>query len=236
MYLTGQRLAEFGAHTTSFVCQVLGAEWGCFYRLDEHGQPYAFQPHRAPWALRVAYLEHNVEQFDPMHPARLIEENFRFISMFDPRLPSPAAIRRQYWDFLSAFGSRDAAEMIFRVGGRAVAGMSLIWVGKPGFTSDRERGETVQSYVEFNLAAKYRAPDLDRTRGASPRQDLTNRERQIVRLVCEGSTNAQIADSLNIGIATVKTHLIHVFHKFGVATRTALVCRVLAPGNERIGA
>ena len=235
MNQTGNRLAEFGAQTTSFVCQVLGADWGCFYRLDENRQPYAFQPHRAPWALRVAYLEHNAEAFDPMHPSRLVDGSCRFISMFDSRLTSPAAIRRKYWEFLSAFGSRDAAEMIFRVGGRAVAGLSLLWVGKPGVISDRDRGETLQSYVEYNLAAHYRTPWTDGTGSGSARPDLTNRERQVVRLVCEGSTNAQIADSLNIRLATVKTHLIHVFHKFGVQTRTALVSHVLAPGLGRIG-
>ncbi|HLZ99947.1 MAG TPA: helix-turn-helix transcriptional regulator [Steroidobacteraceae bacterium] len=232
----GNRLAEFGAHTTTFVCQVLGAEWGCFYRLDEEGQPYAFQPHRTPWALRAAYLEHNVEAFDPLHPARLIEGNCRFISMFDSRLASPAAIRRKFWEFLSAFGSRDAAEMILRVGGRAVAGLSLVWVGKPGLVSDRHRGEALQSYVEYNLATHYRTPQVAATGVGSTRPGLTDRERQVVRLVCEGSTNAQIADHLNIGLATVKTHLIHVFHKLGVETRTALVSRILTPVKERIGA
>ena len=156
MIPTANRLAEFGAHTTSFVCQVLGAEWGCFIVSTTKDTHTRFQPHRAPWALRVAYLEHNAETFDPLHPARLIEGNYRFISMFDPRLASPAAIRRKYWEFLSAFRSRDAAEMIFRVGGRAVAGFSLVWVGKPGLLPDRHRGETLQSYVEYNLSAHYR--------------------------------------------------------------------------------
>jgi DNA-binding CsgD family transcriptional regulator len=156
--------------------------------------------------------------------------------MFDPRLASPAAIRRKYWEFLSAFRSRDAAEMIFRVGGRAVAGLSLVWVGKPGLLPDRHRGETLQSYVEYNLAAHYRTPEAVGIGIGSARPDLTNRERQVVRLVCEVSTNAQITDYLNIGLATVKTNLIHVFHKLGVETRTALVSRILTPGKEPIEA
>jgi DNA-binding CsgD family transcriptional regulator len=51
---------------------------------------------------------------------------------------------------------------------------------------------------------------------------------EIVRLVCDGLTNAQIARCLNIGLATVKTHLLHIFEKLGVRTRAALVSRCLS--------
>ena len=51
--------------------------------------------------------------------------------------------------------------MIFRVGGRAVAGMSLLWVGRAGLRADRHLGEVVQSYIELNLAAHYAALPAD---------------------------------------------------------------------------
>jgi DNA-binding CsgD family transcriptional regulator len=60
------------------------------------------------------------------------------------------------------------------------------------------------------------------------RLGLTHREFEIVELICGGLTNSQIAERLNIGVATVKTHLLHVFEKLGVKTRAALVARFLA--------
>lgn len=59
----------------------------------------------------------------------------------------------------------------------------------------------------------------------NPRQPLTERETEVMRAVAEGSTNRQVAASLHVSEATVKTHLVHVFDKLGVASRTAAVAR-----------
>ena len=51
--------------------------------------------------------------------------------------------------------------------------------------------------------------------------DLTAREREIIELVAEGKTNAQIAAQLWVAPSTVKKHLEHVYEKLGVGGRTA---------------
>jgi DNA-binding CsgD family transcriptional regulator len=53
----------------------------------------------------------------------------------------------------------------------------------------------------------------------SPR--LTAREREIVELVAEGRTNAEIAAHLWVAPSTVKKHLENVYEKLGVGRRTA---------------
>ena len=53
--------------------------------------------------------------------------------------------------------------------------------------------------------------------------ELTQREREIVRLIVEGSSNKEVASSLNISERTVKGHLSNVFQKLGVADRLKLV-------------
>jgi ATP/maltotriose-dependent transcriptional regulator MalT len=59
---------------------------------------------------------------------------------------------------------------------------------------------------------------------------LTPREREILGLVAEGLSNAEIAARLHVGRATVKTHLLHVFEKLGVNDRTAAVVTALKQG------
>lgn len=74
-----------------------------------------------------------------------------------------------------------------------------------------------------------------RTRQQGPEQ-LTARERDVLGLVADGLTNAQIATELFLSQATVKTHLVHVFEKLGVASRTEAVAAarrlgILRPEN-----
>ena len=59
-------------------------------------------------------------------------------------------------------------------------------------------------------------------RGPGP-HGLTQRELDVVKLVREGYTNQQIAESLFVSIRTVETHLSHAFAKLGVSSRTGLL-------------
>ena len=57
--------------------------------------------------------------------------------------------------------------------------------------------------------------------------DLSRREAQVALCCIEGLTNAEISDRLCISEDTTKTHLQHVFAKFGVRRRTELISRLL---------
>jgi len=54
---------------------------------------------------------------------------------------------------------------------------------------------------------------------------LTPRERQILALIAEGRTNAEVATALWISPATVRKHLENAYTKLGVTTRTAAIYR-----------
>ena len=63
---------------------------------------------------------------------------------------------------------------------------------------------------------------------------LTQRERQIVRLVCEGLSNKEVGQRLNITDGTIKVHLHKIFEKLRVSNRTALVAVYLSsPDKQR---
>jgi NarL family two-component system response regulator LiaR len=56
---------------------------------------------------------------------------------------------------------------------------------------------------------------------------LTRRERDVLRLLVEGSSNAQIAQRLVLSPSTVNFHVSNVLDKLGVASRTQAVSFVL---------
>lgn len=55
----------------------------------------------------------------------------------------------------------------------------------------------------------------------APRVMLTDRERDVLILVDDGAANKEIAAWLFISESTVKTHIVHLLEKLGVASRTA---------------
>ena len=69
---------------------------------------------------------------------------------------------------------------------------------------------------------------------------LSEREREILRLVAEGLTNREIAQKLSISHNTVKVHLSNIFGKTGVSSRTeatlyAIEQRIVdVPGSEEV--
>ncbi|WP_043622997.1 response regulator [Nonomuraea candida] len=52
---------------------------------------------------------------------------------------------------------------------------------------------------------------------------LTDREKQVLQLVANGSSNREAAAALFIGEASIKTHLQHIYDKLGVRDRASAV-------------
>jgi DNA-binding NarL/FixJ family response regulator len=53
-------------------------------------------------------------------------------------------------------------------------------------------------------------------------QGLSPREREVVRAIADGQTNAEIAASLFMSVPTVKAHVTHILTKAGLANRTQI--------------
>lgn len=67
----------------------------------------------------------------------------------------------------------------------------------------------------------------------APQVSLSTREIEVLRLVADGASNGEVAATLHISDATVKSHLVHVFSKLGVTSRTAAVSTARSLGILR---
>ncbi len=88
------------------------------------------------------------------------------------------------------------------------------------------RGETV-------LASSVAARLMGKVRSGGDEM-LSAREIEVLLLVARGATNQEIAESLYISKATVKSHLIQICNKLGVSDRTSAVTTALERGVFRL--
>lgn len=83
--------------------------------------------------------------------------------------------------------------------------------------------------VAKNLVSDYvkrMEPGEDRARY----DGLSDRERQVLKLVAEGKTSQQIAEELFLSVNTVQTHRSHIMEKLGLHNRTDLIRYALRKG------
>ena len=85
-----------------------------------------------------------------------------------------------------------------------------------------ERDRAVLTLLRPHLDQTY----LDTARRRHPVPRLTRRQKDLLRLLAAGHTNAQIARRLGISEGTVRTHLENIYEKLEVSSRTAAVTRV----------
>ena len=82
-------------------------------------------------------------------------------------------------------------------------------------------GTTISPTTASRLVAHHLRPAR-----AGARPDLTGAEQEVLALLCEGYSNAEIAERLVVAESTVKTHVSHLMRKYGAASRLKLVVAV----------
>jgi len=89
-----------------------------------------------------------------------------------------------------------------------VSAVRAIFGGEPFLTNAAERSLVRQWMAEGS---------------SGPREPLTPREEEVVKLIAEAHTNAQIAQLLHLALKTVESHRANVLRKLGMRDRVELV-------------
>ena len=79
-----------------------------------------------------------------------------------------------------------------------------------------------ERYVHPALGAKLVSADADERRRAE-QDPLSDREREVLRLLALGNTNLEIAKELFISVRTAETHRAHIMQKLSLSSRAELV-------------
>lgn len=203
------------AAAVHFARTMLDASATAFYEIDANHDLRRFHLSGIPEPFQRQYVE-GMSRFDPQHPRHAADIDVARLG------GTPEADQTRdtalFRDFAGQCGLADMINFFFRRDERIVAGMSVAWA--PGDKVPSEAmsiARKIHQYLEFNLVGSASPCDRDRRFG------LTSREMDVVQLLCCGRTNREISECLEIGQATVKTHLVHIFEKLGVETRSAVV-------------
>ena len=86
-----------------------------------------------------------------------------------------------------------------------------------------------EQYVHPALGARLVAADAEARRRADA-DPLSDREREVLRLLALGHTNQEIAGLLFVSVRTAESHRAHIMRKLGLSTRAELVRHALAHG------
>ena len=178
------------------------------------------------WLLRSRRLvsEHfaSAEAFE----ARLAEQpltDHPHCLLLDVRMPGTSGL--VLFDRLAERGLLDAMPVIFLTGHADVpTAVDAVKRGAFDFCEKPFSDNALVDRIEHALGASLRAIEARRTRQLLKRRidELTERERDVMRCVVEGLPNKLIADQLAISVRTVEVHRARVFEKMEVKSAVEL--------------
>ncbi|MGI9285089.1 MAG: response regulator transcription factor [Pseudomonadales bacterium] len=169
------------------------------------------------------------KHLDPLNPAKFKNTDDRVVTI-DAQIPF-AKLRQTiyYQDFMLPHDHRYVADMFFRFQGEIIAVLSMLRHESLGsFTGDELTLLCkVQPFLEYTLNTVYLPKRVTERQSIKEKYALTARELDVLELIIAGASNKLIASELGLGLATVKTHLLHIFQKTGVSSRTELLSRIV---------
>ncbi len=215
--------------TLSFVAGLAGARHLGFFWLDSRHAPIDWKMVNVPRECHQEFMD-KMRPYDPLNPKAMIDAGTTVGWLNDDQHPVPGEHSHKFRDFLGRHRFVDEVDIILRSKSDFVAGIIAF-----RHVDDAESGtvpafgdvlpilEKSIPYIEFNLG-RYLGADKQAIRHEIMETfGLTPREAEIAELICAGCTNSDIAGCLGLGVATVKTHILHLFEKVGVENRSSLV-------------
>ncbi len=145
------------------------------------------------------------------------------VLLLDVRMPGTSGL--VLFDRLAERGLLDAMPVIFLTGHADVpTAVDAVRRGAFDFCEKPFSDNALVDRIEQALGASLRAIERRQARQLLHRrvEELTDRERDVMRLVVEGLPNKLIADQLAISVRTVEVHRARVFEKMDVRSAVEL--------------
>lgn len=212
---------ELARHCLKAFTRQVPAALGAFYRIDARMLACDFQLQGMQSNMHDAYLEH-YRWLDPLQPSACSALGQPVVALREGLAHQDPGSAVEYRRFLTRHQVIDVVEIIARVDGHPAVGVSLLRRRGQGLFQPEE----LDSLLPLQGLMQMAACNLFASATDERLHTLTPRERQIALLLQDGASNKQLARQLDLGLPTIKTHLLNLFRKVGVSSRTELVSRL----------
>ena len=223
-------LSDFAANLGRNAAILLNASGWVTYLVGPGYRIKHFLAQTTETSEQLAYEQHYCA-LDPLAPAFCLPHG-QYVASLLQNLRAENADHQEYRrGFMARFGIVDAMEVFLRTTTGLIIGCSLLrhTPAQPFSAEDLQRAQAVWSLGEFTLASIFPRQQASLEMISQRFPLLTPREVTLVQLVTAGLNNKQLARELDIALPTVKTHLLNVFRKLAISSRTELVARILGP-------
>jgi DNA-binding CsgD family transcriptional regulator len=169
----------------------------------------------------------NMRYLDPMRVSRMLANHERIGVLSCEAGNHPLMDMGSYLGHLGSFGVKDTIDLMFWSEGIAFGGVSFLKnENDPSHLLGPEQLLSMQRFIEASFKNHPKVKEIMFDSYLTKRC-LSHREKAVVKLICEGYSNKDIANAMSITIATVKTYVNRIFEKLSIDSRTALMAQIL---------
>jgi DNA-binding CsgD family transcriptional regulator len=232
-------LPRLQAHALSTLVSFVPASIAVFHRICPRGrarEAVGVQTARPDLSLPDAWRNYveGEQHHDPFVTSPAAQSGAAVLSLADVCPPSGPQ-ETPYGRHLKELRMSDRVTVYLREAGTTIGLVSLLRsTDEPPFTPREIAAlRRLQPLLEQAYVCARRAAGDEPARDVVLELGLTPREADVAALVGRGATNAEIARTLHVTEATVKTHLTRIFAKVGVRSRTQLALTLGQGGVPR---
>ncbi len=213
-------LNEFSHNFIKQIKHVCNIDGYLTYNIDNIQHAHRFEVHGIPNCSIDEYLNVQIEH-DPVSFRHFYYQDNN-VAMLDHYSPNEC-----YLDFMQRWQVKDTAEFFFRKrNGDPVFGISVFRdIDKEKFNHTEQK--IFEAFSELSKSFFYQHTDVINKDLFVDQYNLTKKEIVVLEELFTGLEGNYIAQKLNCSLATVKTHVQHIYQKTNVKNRQELLCKFL---------
>lgn len=221
MKMNSQFLTEFSQNFIEQVNRVFDFDGYLIYSIDNINRAYNYHNFNISHKSLTEYLDHKVEN-DPVS-----FKNFYLEKNNHVELLSLHKVNEAYSDFMQRWQVKDTAEIFFRKrNGDPILGMSIVREKTSHIFTHQDK-MILESFYHLSKSYFYNQTDKVDKHHLINQYHLTKKEIIVLEQILNGLNNHAISSNLNCSLATVKTHIQHLYQKINVKNRQEIICKFL---------